>query len=156
MKKIIIVLVLVLLGVGVWYVLTSRNTDGGTASIFSVYAEQSPTNVAARDASSNPRENKITITWTDPSVKETAIEICRSTSASFDQANSICKTLPANTISYEDTNSVPDVTYYYRVRAIYPQSGLVMGPTNGKSYSADIWGSFDMGSKKSATSTYRS
>jgi surface protein len=57
--------------------------------------------------------NKIVLNWTDRSLSESQFNIERSTSPSGPFV--LIDTVPANTITYEDTTALQAVTYYYRI-----------------------------------------
>jgi large repetitive protein len=78
--------------------------------------------------------NKIKLTWADSSNNETGFEVYRATSTAGPYAT--VATVPANTVTYTDSNLVASTTYYYRVKAInkYGDSGFNPAESGGLQY----------------------
>ena len=79
-------------------------------------APTTPTGLIA-NAVSNQQVN---ISWTDNATTETAYQLFRSTGNN--SAYRVLATLPANTTQYTDTACFPNVSYFYRVRAVLQES----------------------------------
>ena len=76
-----------------------------------------PTNLNFTNSltSGTPASSSLTVNWVDNAINETNYILERST----DGINySVIATLPANTISYNETGLTPNTQYYYRVKAV--------------------------------------
>jgi hypothetical protein len=67
---------------------------------------------------------RVTLNWTDNSIKEAGFRVERATDANFTMGLASFN-LPANTVTFDDTTIGVDITYWYRVFAL----GDVVGDT---------------------------
>ena len=90
---------------------TGRIIGGGTLVVGEV-APNAPTALTANAAS----PDSIQLAWTLASVNDTAIKVERSLSAGSGFVE--IASLPGSARTYEDAGLLPDVTYFYRIRAV--------------------------------------
>ena len=130
-----------LLGYSIDYFVNVRNTEGtyGTSEIQeglivveTLEAPPAPTNLVLTKISTGA----VNLFWDDNSNTETSYELWRRVGTSEEFV--LYKTLPENTISYNDNGLSELLTYYYKVRAInkYGESAFsnIVSTTGGETF----------------------
>jgi regulation of enolase protein 1 (concanavalin A-like superfamily) len=112
---------------------TERSDDiaNGYADVTTVASTASQPNAPTNVQVDGMTVNSQRLTWTDNSTDETRFDIFREVLASGRGYSEFLASVPANTVSFQDTNLRADTSYSYSVRAV---GGSVYSAFSGPAY----------------------
>jgi FtsP/CotA-like multicopper oxidase with cupredoxin domain len=110
----------------VWHchILAHEEMDMMHSLVFAV-PPSAPTNLTAVWNGATNGNRRVTLNWTDNSLKEAAYSVQRATNAAFTTGLTTVN-LPANQVTYADTSVAVNIQYWYRVLALGTTVGDVL------------------------------